>query len=524
MKYVLDMVHHNPGEKPFETSFLDPEKLCSYGYNGQVFKHINCAVFLEEYDPELWKGREEERKFIENLSAEIKAQNRRTKAAGLQLFYHIDLFVLPRVLIEKHGDRLLDPSTGRIDLDAPDTMKVHEILLRELFRRFPEVDGLIIRVGETYLYDTPYHMGNGPIRENHYASDGQNEQMEKERYVRLIRFLREKVCVEQNKTLIFRTWDCYPDKFHANPEYYLDVTEKIEPHEKLVFSIKHTALDFWRRVKFNECLLKGSHRQVVEVQCQREYEGKGAHPIYVMDGVINFFEENEKKKGLRDIVRDARIEGLYIWSRGGGWHGPYLQNELWCDLNAYVIAQYGKCPHRTEEEIFFSYTREVLELDEWNARIFREICLKSAKAVLKGRYCEAFDRQYRESFMPCKNWMRDDCLATGAPLDEMKKYLEDNHLKEEALLEKAQAVQIWKEIKELSLKIRCPDPKTEEYIKISCEYGLRLYQVIEGIWRVMLLEEDRQSEEAAYREAMVRYCELEGEAQCASLYRRGEPY
>lgn len=524
MRYVLDMVHHNPGEKLFETSFQNPEKLASYGYNGQVFKHINCAVFLEEYDSQLWEGREEERKFVENLSAQITAQNKRTKEVGLQLFYHIDLFVLPKVLIEKHGDRLLNPSTGRIDLDAPDTIKVHEILIRELFQRFPEVDGLIIRVGETYLYDTPYHIGNGPIRDNHYTNHGKNEEAEKERYVRLINFLRENVCVEYDKTLIFRTWDCYPDKFHANAQYYMDVTEKIEPHEKLVFSIKHTALDFWRRVKFNECLLQGVHRQVVEVQCQREYEGKGAHPMYVMDGVINFFEENEKKKGLRDIVRDSRMEGLYIWSRGGGWHGPYLQNELWCDLNANVIAQYGKNPDRTEEEIFFSYTKDILNLDDRNAGIFREICLKSAKAILRGRYCGAFDRQYQEGIMPCKNWMRDDCLGTGAPLEEMKEYLGNHHLTEEALHEKAEAVQIWKEIVKLSQEIHCPDLRTEEYIRTSCEYGLRLYQVIEEIWKVLLCESDYESAEAAYRETMAHYCEWEEAPQCASLYHRGDSY
>lgn len=524
MKYVLDMVHHNPGEKPFETSFLNPEKLDSYGYNGQVFKHINCAVFLEEYDSQLWEGREEERKFIENLSANIAAQNRRTKEAGLQLFYHIDLFVLPKVLIEKHGDRLLNPTTGRIDLDAPDTMKVHEILFRELFQRFPEVDGLIIRVGETYLYDTPYHVGNGPIRDNHYTSDGRNEEAEKEKYVRLLQFLREKVCVELDKTVIFRTWDCYPDKLHANPAYYRDVTEQIKPHEKLVFSIKHTALDFWRRVKFNECLLLGAHNQVVEVQCQREYEGKGAHPMYVMDGVINFFEENEQKKGLRDIVQDSRMEGLYIWSRGGGWHGPYLQNELWCDLNAYVIAQYGKNPHRTEEEIFFSYTGNILHLDEKNAGIFREICLKSAQAILHGRYCEAFDKQYEESIVPCKNWMRDDCLGFGAPLEEMKEYLKNNGLTEAALREKAESVRIWEEIEALSQEISCPDSKTEEYIRTSCKYGLRLYQVVEAIWKKLLCETDIQEAETAYEEAMSRYCELEEEPQCASLYRRGKAY
>ena len=68
------------------------------------------------------------------------------------------------------------------------------------------------------------------------------------------------------------------------------------------FSIKHTALDFWRHVKVNECLTRGKHPQIIEVQCQREYEGKGAYPNYVMDGVINGFEENRSEDRAEGFV------------------------------------------------------------------------------------------------------------------------------------------------------------------------------------------------------------------------------
>lgn len=37
-------------------------------------------------------------------------------------------------------------------------------MLQEVFARFPSLDGLVIRVGETYLHNVPYHCGNGPIR------------------------------------------------------------------------------------------------------------------------------------------------------------------------------------------------------------------------------------------------------------------------------------------------------------------------------------------------------------------------
>ena len=158
--------------------------------------------------------------------------------------------------------------------------------------------------------------------------------------MKLIRFLREEICVKHGKQLFFRTWDIFPDKLHARLDHYLEVTDQIEPHPQLAFSIKHTALDFWRHVKVNECLTQGKHPQIIEVQCQREYEGKGAYPNYVMDGVINGFEENAKKIGLKDLLAHPKILGVYSWSRGGGWYGPYIKNEFWPDLNAFVLAQF----------------------------------------------------------------------------------------------------------------------------------------------------------------------------------------
>ena len=58
-----------------------------------------------------------------------------------------------------------------------------------------------------------------------------------------------------------------------------------------IFAVKHTHGDFLRTFKFNQTIAIGKHKQVVEVQCQREYEGKQAHPNYIAKGVIDGFEE-----------------------------------------------------------------------------------------------------------------------------------------------------------------------------------------------------------------------------------------
>jgi len=53
------------------------------------------------------------------------------------------------------------------------------------------------------------------------------------------------------------------------------MTDQIEPHDLLYFSIKHSIADFFRPAIWNPSLGVGKHAQIVEVELQREYEGKG---------------------------------------------------------------------------------------------------------------------------------------------------------------------------------------------------------------------------------------------------------
>jgi hypothetical protein len=545
MKYILDMVHHNPGEPLFQTRFLDPSHLADYGFNGQVFKHINCVATFAGTGVDCFPQGSAEQVWLEQFTPRIEHEIRAAKARGLKVFYHLDLFVLPKRLVKHFRKEICDPQTGRILLDRPRTLELHRWLFDELAARFPEVDGYIIRVGETYLFDTPHHIGNGPIPCNGPAwtpaylyaetlagkdpADPRWTPAQVAAYVKLIRFLREELCVKHGKQLFFRTWDIFPDKLHARLDHYLEVTDQVEPHPKLAFSIKHTALDFWRHVKVNECLTRGQHPQIIEVQCQREYEGKGAYPNYVMEGVINGFEENAKKIGLKDLLADPKITGVYSWSRGGGWYGPYIQNELWPDLNACVLAQFVKDPTHSEEEIFYQYAQGRLGLKHGDINRFRELCLLSARAVLKGRHCAVFDRALGESVLPTGLWMRDDRLGGHEQLAKVLDYLGGNNAYAEAMTEKAQAVRLWQQIKLLAEQIHWPEQKTGEFVKISAEYGLRLFRVVEQGWRVLIAGhraetaeplDDAELEQAltGYERAWAEYGALAGSPQCPTLY------
>jgi hypothetical protein len=545
MKFILDMVHHNPGEPPFQSAFLNPAHLVDYGYNGQAFKHINCIATFAAAGVDCFPAGSPERAWLDDFTPRIEHEIAAAKTKGLKVFYHIDLFVLPKRLVEHFKDEICDPQTGRILLDRQRTFNLHRILFNELCARFPQVDGFIIRVGETYLYDTPHHTGNGPIPHlgqawtPEYAyqelldgnpvepnwSDAQTDA-----YVKLIRFLRREICVQHEKILIFRTWDMFPDKLHARLDHYLAVTDKIRPHEKLIFSIKHTALDFWRYVKVNECLTRGKHPQIIEVQCQREYEGKGAYPNYVMDGVVNGFEEDIRRTGLKDLLANPKILGVYSWSRGGGWYGPHLQCELWPDLNAYVLGQFVQNPDRSEEEIFCDYVRERLKLKGRDARNFRALCELSATAILKGRYCAAFDRDLGGGLLPTACWMRDDRLGGRIQLKLVFEYLYQRGLIREALREKAEAVTLWRKIEELAGQIAWPSGEIGGFVKVSAQYGHLLFNIVHEGWRVLAAgfvgdrtglydRAEIQNAAAHYMACWRKYRVLAAAPLCASLYK-----
>jgi hypothetical protein len=539
MRLILDMVHHNPGEPPFQSRFLDPAHLADYGFNGQVFKHINCVATFDALGLDLFPAGSPERAWLDKFTPGIEREIAAAKAAGLKVFYHLDLFVLPKKLVEHFKAEICDPQTGRILLERPQTLELHRVLFDELFRRFPQLDGFIIRVGETYLFDTPHHVGNGPIPRVGpawtptylYAETLAGRAPAEPRwisaqvaaYAKLIHFLREEICVKHGRHLLFRTWDIFPDKLHARLDHYLEVTDQIEPHPKLIFSIKQTALDFWRHVKVNECLTRGKHPQIIEVQCQREYEGKGAYPNYVMAGVINGFEENAVKIGLRELLAQPKIVGVYSWSRGGGWYGPYLKDEFWPDLNAYVLAQFVKNPARSEAEIFADYASEI-GLSDVDKKYFRRLCLLSATAVLKGRHCAAFDQALQESVLPTACWMRDDRLGGREQLKLVLDYLGEKNLFAAALAEKSEAVKLWNEIKGLAEQIRWPENSSGEFVKVSAEYGRLLFSIVEQGWRVLIA--GRRGDQTELAVASTRYEKLWREYRalgdlplCPSLYR-----
>jgi hypothetical protein len=445
----LDMVHNNPGEAPFATHYNDPRLLKQLGYTGKVFELFQAAQFGVDWssvDPEVFPKNSPERAWVEAKAAELDQLYNATKAAGLEVYCHTDMIVLPKRLVER---RHLESTFG--DVSFPETQEVLRALVRQMFARFPQLDGLVVRIGETYLQGAPHHIGKI------------DRKTDPRTIVPLINLLRDEVCVKLHKKLLFRTWL----SFDTNLATYQAVNDAVEPHENLFFVVKHCEGDFHRGNPFSKVLGAGRHRQIVEVQCQREYEGKGAYPNYVAHGVIDGFEEHRDApiKSVRQLWANPLVSGVFTWSRGGGWEGPYLTNELWCDLNVFVLAHWAQQPNRPEDDIFNQFCREVLKLDVANTRTFRELALLSADAVYRGK------RSTQNDINPV--WSRDHFIG-APPLPK------DAAARERVVSQKDEAVADWTKIVSLADSLRVPDATTGDYIRTSSRYGLFLYRIYQA--------------------------------------------
>lgn len=524
---IMDMVHHNPGEPFTETTFNDPAKLARYGFNAQVineFQSVHTAITYESLNPDIFPVGSAERLWVDSLAGRISGKIEDIHRQGLEAYYFTDIIVLPKRLVEIYKDEICSPN-GKIDFTREKTQEIHRIMIREVFERFPGLDGLIIRVGETYLHNIPYHTGNGPIPRNEkswehnsaYETDG-GEQIHRD----LMHLLREEVCVKQNKKLFYRTWDF--GYFHIHPSYYLTVTDSVEPHPCLYMCIKHVQGDYHRTYNFNPTLGIGQHKQVVEIQCQREYEGKGAYPNYIADGVLNGFEElkaGQDIHSMNQLKETPQLSGIWTWSRGGGWLGPYISNELWCDLNAYVLAEWANHPERPEKEIFRDYALmqgfEGEDIDR-----FHRISMLSADAIVRGR---------ASLVMPINVWWtRDQFIGSERELKPDLDTIYEKGVTEEMLTEKHEAVQIWKEIAIIADSITTGQTEIVDYIRISTQYGLLLFSIYEQGWIIMLKgnEGDKTGvyDRESLKHAIVGYDRLwkefrelkENNPDCATLY------
>ena len=216
---LLNMVHHNPGEPKFETQYTEPAYLKEKGYTGQVPKiEIQCALTYDRWKDNVIPEKTDEKLWIERHAAEVAMLIDIAEKSDMPLYPFTDVLVIPKTIMDKFGDEM--KQNGKLSIQKERTQEILRAQIDEIFWRFPKIEGLTIRFGETYLHDTPFHKGASPVKtpEDHAV---------------MINLLREEVCVKRNKKLFYRTWDF--GYFHTKPDFYLKATNAVKPHPLLFF-------------------------------------------------------------------------------------------------------------------------------------------------------------------------------------------------------------------------------------------------------------------------------------------------
>ncbi|MFI3288684.1 MAG: hypothetical protein SNH55_01725 [Rikenellaceae bacterium] len=459
---LFHMVHNNPGEPRFDTRYANPDYIAGLGYCAQIPKiEMQCGLTYDRWQDNIVPLNSDERMWIDRKAASVRVQLKKAKDAGLQVYPFTDVLVLPKSIMDKYESEMRD-ETGRLSILKPRTEELIRAQIDELFWRYPDLDGLTIRFGETYLHDTPFHKGSSPV----YTP---------EEHSKLLNIFREEICVKRNKKVFYRTWDS--QRLHSRPELMLPATNGVEPHENLFIVIKHVNGDFLRNKPFNTTIGLGRHQQIVEISMnQAGIYGRNSHPYYLGKGVIDGWQDMDwsSRRGIRSLYDEQKVKGFWIWTWGDGWYGPYYDNEMWVNLNEYVIRTYIQNPTRSEASIFNEYAKEKMGLSEEDTAKLREMMLLSEIAVFYGQDTQLFEINVwsiRDQFLPAVD-------LTAA----VKRGLQSA-----ARREKRENIERWYKIEKWADEIEMPNAEDDEFLRVSSTYGRIKYEIIEQLWNIQLM-------------------------------------
>ncbi|MCR9143173.1 MAG: glycosyl hydrolase family 67 [bacterium] len=279
-------------------------RAAAIGYNGVSIDELSRLAMADFYPAKLKRKIRRYRRYYRRLF-EI------AQAAGLKTYITTDVMFFNRWIEQETG--------GRRD-------KIFALLaamLDELLKEFPQIAGVILRIGESDGVDV---RGDFRSRLVIKTPADANE---------LLRRLLP-VFERRSRLLIFRTWTvgAYAiGDLMWNRRTYDEVFAGIES-SRLIISMKYGESDFFRYLEVNRHFLLDGRPKLIELQSRREYEGFGEYPAFVGHeyAQIRDYLESESARG---------IVGIQVWCQTGGWsrfrNFTFLKNSsYWNELNTHV--------------------------------------------------------------------------------------------------------------------------------------------------------------------------------------------
>lgn len=328
-------------------------KAAAAGYNAVTLDDLAHLCIFDFYGPDLVNKLFEYRLFFSGLFETAEAH-------GLTPYITTDLLFYNEA-IEKHvGTK--DEDVRRFAADA----------CRQLFSDFPNVGGLIVRIGEADGLDVEGDFHSRLV----IRSPAQAR--------RMIEALIP-VFEAFDKQLIFRTWSVGVGRVGDmiwNPDTFDAVFQGLE-NDHFIISMKYGPSDFFRYLPLNRLFFRGGHRKLVEFQARREYEGFGEYPSFIG-------WDYEK---IRNKLVGQHLAGISVWSQTGGWSGfrrlTYLdENAVWNEINTFVTVRLFREPNRTTDQVIQEYYRLNFPDPHW--RPFQELLKLSDEVIKELLYIEDF--------------------------------------------------------------------------------------------------------------------------------------
>lgn len=291
--------------------------VAAIGYNGVTLDDVPHLARHRYYE-------EPVRLRIELYRAEFRELFRIIREEGLHIYLTMDILTMTPAL------------ERRIGKNEKKQREFLGELLGDFFTDFPEVAGVVLRIGESDGLD---------IKEDFRSQLVLKSPAMVNRCLTAILPVFE----QHGRRCIFRTWTVGAHEVgdliwrHAT----LERTISGITSPALVLSMKYGESDFFRYLSLNRNFFVTSLPKIVELQTRREYEGCGEYPSFVGGD----YEQ------LAIELRDApNVVGISVWCQTGGWT-PFRRlafiddNAVWTEINTFVTLRLFKHGELVEEAV-----------------------------------------------------------------------------------------------------------------------------------------------------------------------------
>ena len=474
----------NPGEPPVDSRYRDPHELRALGYNGLVIYETTALSGVDSPDA-IADG--EMRRWVAHHVQHCDQTIDRAKSAGLDVYVFYDTLCLTRDTVERNVAQLCCRSRpGTLCPASEPALEKSVAALEAMLHRWPQVTGVVLRTGDTDAARLPYLVGNEVLTPHcprcSLLGRADRVALFVERFHRL-------VVGSFGKRLIVRAWNVRPNGMHDSPELAARIVQRLPgspDDDRLVLSFKFTQTDFWRYQKWNPSSLVCGKRPILyELQCQREFEGKGSIPNWQpplwRNGPTPDEGRGDGPAGLANVVDQVNLAGLWAWVRGGGWGGPFVTHETWIDANVFAVPRLADDPRAAVDELARKWVTQRLGVsDEKIAAALERVLADSTDTVRKAFYIGPFARRRTVPWHPNADWVQDDLIDAAAAWRMIE------HLPDEALgdvvLEKQQAVEaLSRSHAELHHLLTDRNRKTLEPMINALIYGESLFEALRDL-------------------------------------------